>query len=75
MARASLWPIPFGGSLAGDALLQTQGETPEQIATHPHPFYTPIATVGSNYVLEASRGWAQTEETSHSPQHIDLTAS
>src|SRR5258707_13494518 len=41
-----------GGSLPGDALLQTQGETPEKIATHPHPFYTPIATFGSDYVLE-----------------------
>jgi hypothetical protein len=41
-----------GGSLPGDALLQEQGATPEQIATHPHPFYTPIATFGSDYVLE-----------------------
>jgi hypothetical protein len=41
-----------GGSLPGDALLESQGETPEQVATHPHPFYTPIATFGSDYVLE-----------------------
>jgi hypothetical protein len=41
-----------GGSLPGDALLQASGETPEQIAGHPHPFYTPIATFGSDYVLE-----------------------
>jgi hypothetical protein len=41
-----------GGSLPGDALLQAKGETPEQIATHPHPFYTPIGTFGSDYVLE-----------------------
>jgi hypothetical protein len=41
-----------GGSLPGDALLQANGETPEQIATHPHPFYTPIATFGSDYLLE-----------------------
>ncbi len=41
-----------GGSLPGDALLQQQGETPAQIAAHPHPFYTPIATFGSDYVLE-----------------------
>jgi hypothetical protein len=41
-----------GGSLPGDALLRAGGETPEQIATHPHPFYTPIATIGSDYVLE-----------------------
>jgi hypothetical protein len=41
-----------GGSLPGDALLEASGETPEQIATHPHPFYTPIATFGSDYMLE-----------------------
>jgi hypothetical protein len=41
-----------GGSLPGDALLVANGETAEQIATHPHPFYTPIATFGSDYVLE-----------------------
>ena len=41
-----------GGSLPGDALLQARGETPEQIAAHPHPFYTPIGTFGSDYVLE-----------------------
>jgi hypothetical protein len=41
-----------GGLLPGDQLLQGQGASPEQIATHPHPFYTPIATFGSDYVLE-----------------------
>src|SRR5260370_619507 len=41
-----------GGTLPGDALLQARGETPEQIASHPHPFYTPIGTFGSDYVLE-----------------------
>jgi hypothetical protein len=41
-----------GGTLPGDALLQAKGETPEQIAAHPHPFYTPIGTFGSDYVLE-----------------------
>jgi hypothetical protein len=41
-----------GGSLPGDALLVANGATPEQIATHPHPFYTPIATFGSEYLLE-----------------------
>jgi len=41
-----------GGSLPGDALLQANGETPEQIAAHPHPFYTPIATFGSQYTLQ-----------------------
>ena len=41
-----------GGSLPGDALLEANGETPEQIAAHPHPFYTPIGTFGSDYILE-----------------------
>ena len=41
-----------GGSLPGDALLKANGETSEQIAAHPHPFYTPIATFGSDYLLE-----------------------
>ena len=41
-----------GGSLPGDALLKDQGATPEQIASHPHPFYTPIATFGDKYELE-----------------------
>ena len=41
-----------GGFLPGDVLLKEQGETPEQIATHPHPFYTPIATFGTEYKLE-----------------------
>jgi hypothetical protein len=41
-----------GGSLPGDSLLEAKGETPEQIAAHPHPFYTPIATFGPDYVLE-----------------------
>lgn len=41
-----------GGSLPGDTLLEQQGATPEQIATHPHPFYTPIATFGADYRLQ-----------------------
>ena len=41
-----------GGSLPGDALLQANGATPEQMAAHPHPFYTPIATFGADYWLE-----------------------
>jgi hypothetical protein len=41
-----------GGSLPGDALLEQQGATPAEIASHPHPFYTPIATFGSDYKLE-----------------------
>jgi len=41
-----------GGFLPGDVLLKDNGESPERIATHPHPFYTPIATFGSEYVME-----------------------
>jgi hypothetical protein len=41
-----------GGFLPGDVLLKDQGESPEQIATRPHPFYTPIATFGSDYMME-----------------------
>jgi hypothetical protein len=41
-----------GGFLPGDVLLREQGETPEQIAAHPHPFYTPIATFGSRYEMQ-----------------------
>jgi len=41
-----------GGVLPGDALLKEKGETAAQIATHPHPFYTPVATFGSEYELE-----------------------
>jgi hypothetical protein len=41
-----------GGFLPGDVMLKEQGKTPEEIATHPHPFYTPIATFGDRYMLE-----------------------
>lgn len=41
-----------GGVLPGDGLLKDEGESPEQIVAHPHPFYTPIATFGSEYMLE-----------------------
>lgn len=41
-----------GGALPGDQLLREQGATPEQITSHPHPFYTPIASFGSEYVME-----------------------
>jgi hypothetical protein len=41
-----------GGFLPGDVMLKDQGATPEQIATHPHPFYTPVATFGTEYTLE-----------------------
>jgi hypothetical protein len=42
----------IGGFLPGDVILSEEGETPKQIAAHPHPFYTPIATFGSKYDLE-----------------------
>jgi hypothetical protein len=45
-----------GGVLPGDTMLEKSGSTPAQIATHPHPFYTPIATFpktsGDEYLLE-----------------------
>jgi len=41
-----------GGFLPGDILLKENGASPDQIATHPHPFYTPIARFGSDYVME-----------------------
>jgi len=41
-----------GGSLPGDVMLKDAGATPEQIASHPHPFYTPITTFGDQYTLE-----------------------
>src|SRR5262249_34165170 len=41
-----------GGFLPGDVLLKNEGATAEQIATHPRPFYTPIATFGTEYKLE-----------------------
>ncbi|MDE3200318.1 MAG: hypothetical protein KGN79_05290 [Acidobacteriota bacterium] len=44
--------VSVGGSLPGDALLAEQGATPAEIASHPHPFYTPIATFDGRYELE-----------------------
>jgi hypothetical protein len=41
-----------GGFLPGDVMLKEKGETAEQIAAHPHPFYTPVATFDSKYELE-----------------------
>ncbi len=41
-----------GGALPGDAILSAQGKTAAEIATHPHPFYTPIGTFGGEYKLE-----------------------
>jgi hypothetical protein len=42
----------LGGVMFGDEVLKERGATPEQIATHPHPYYAPIASFGSDYVLE-----------------------
>ncbi len=42
----------LGGVMFGDEVLKEQGATPQQIATHPHPYYSPIAAFGSEYVLE-----------------------
>ncbi len=41
-----------GGFLPGDVLLREKVETAKQIAIRPHPFYTPIATFGSEYIIE-----------------------
>ena len=41
-----------GGFLPGDAMLREEGAPPAEIASHPHPFYTPIATFGTEYTLE-----------------------
>src|ERR1700678_2696970 len=41
-----------GGFLPGDVMLKDAGATPEQIASRPHPFYTPIATFGNEYRLQ-----------------------
>jgi hypothetical protein len=41
-----------GGFLPGDVILKDKGESPQKIATRPHPFYTPIATFESEYVME-----------------------
>jgi hypothetical protein len=42
----------LGGVMFGDEVLKSQGATPEQIATHPHPYYGPIASFGSDWILE-----------------------
>jgi hypothetical protein len=41
-----------GGVLPGDVMLKDQGVSEAEIATHPHPFYTPIGAFGADYVLE-----------------------
>jgi hypothetical protein len=42
----------LGGFLPGDVMLRQQGASEEQIAAHPHPFYSPIATFDSHCELE-----------------------
>src|SRR6202789_1711939 len=42
----------LGGVMFGDDVLKGEGATTEQIATHPHPYYAPIASFGSDYILE-----------------------
>jgi hypothetical protein len=42
----------LGGFLPGDVMLKDAGKSDEEISSHPHPFYTPIATFGSEYILE-----------------------
>ncbi|HEY1804755.1 MAG TPA: hypothetical protein VGG45_09760 [Terracidiphilus sp.] len=42
----------LGGIMFGDQVLKDQGATPDEIASHPHPYYSPIAIFDSEYVLE-----------------------
>jgi hypothetical protein len=42
----------LGGVMFGDEVLKAEGATPEQIASHPHPYYAPIASFGPDYILE-----------------------
>lgn len=42
----------LGGIMFGDEVLKAAGATPEQIASHPHPYYSPIAQFGSAFDLE-----------------------
>jgi hypothetical protein len=42
----------LGGIMFGDEVLKAAGATPEQIATHPHPYYSPIAQFGSAFDLQ-----------------------
>jgi hypothetical protein len=41
-----------GGSLPGDVLLKEQRLSDSEIASHPHPFYTPIGVFGTKYELQ-----------------------
>ncbi len=42
----------LGGRLGGDEVLDKEGKSPAEIASHPHPFYSPIGAFGSEYALE-----------------------
>ncbi len=42
----------LGGRLGGDEVLAKEGKSAAEIASHPHPFYSPIGRFGSQYVLE-----------------------
>jgi hypothetical protein len=42
----------LGGVMFGDEVLKAEGATPEQIASHPHPYYAPIVSFGPDYILE-----------------------
>jgi len=46
--------LPVNREESADAR-RFSNRNPEQIAAHPHPFYTPIATFGSDYVLSRWR--------------------
>jgi hypothetical protein len=39
----------LGGTLPGDAIVLAEHGDP---ATHPHPYYTPVAHIGADYLLE-----------------------
>lgn len=41
-----------GGILPGDVLLEKEGLSSGEIAKYPHPFYTPIAIIGTQRVIE-----------------------
>jgi hypothetical protein len=53
---ASIIYSGLGEEIFGDEVLAAEGATPDQIATHPHPYYSPIAELShllkSEYVLE-----------------------
>lgn len=41
-----------GGFLPGDEILKAAGASDKEIASHPHPFYTPIATFDGKYTTQ-----------------------